>query len=271
MILDSVAAVTRATAQLGGPDGAGMCLANVYRWFGSVPSIGPGAGHYGTAIAAWDYAPDKHVGDYSPPAGVPVHYDRVTAPRWPGDHNMQAGDIGLSVGPTAFSRESMAIHTDSPTGNTGLMTIRARAAQIGRRYLGWTGTFLGHETTAGNAFGKPTPPAVIVTVGTTPVKIDSNGDRMYAIRNNAKGSKGYGAIFALAPGYIKHEGTANTGKRLQTIAGDAKQIGDLNTMQDVVESFGLPREAADADWVVRHANAGDRAYSAVVAAIKATA
>lgn len=262
MILDSAAAVARATAQIGGPDGAGMCLANVYRWFGSVQSIGPGAGHYGVAIAGWDYAPDKHVGDYSPPAGVPVFFDRVTAARWPGDHNMQAGDIGLSIG------GGRAIFTDSPTGNTGVMTLRARAAQIGRRYLGWTGSFLGHETTAGNAFGKPTPPAVIVTVGKTPVKIDTNGDRMYAIRNNAKGSVGYGAVFALAPGFIKHEADRDEAYRLQTIAGDAKDLGDLNTLRDVVQSFGLPVEAADPNWLAANANAGDRAYSSIVAAIK---
>jgi hypothetical protein len=268
VILDSAAAVARATAQLGKPDGAGQCLANVYRWFGSVQSIGPGSGHYDVAIAGWDYAPDKHPGDYSPPAGVPVYYDRVTAPRWPGDHNMAAGDVGLSAGPTAFSRESMAFHTDSPTGNTGLMTIRARAAQIGRRYLGWTPSFLGHETTAGNAYGKPTPPAVTVTVGTTPVKIDPNGDRMYAIRNNAKGSPGYGAIFALAPGYIKHEADRDEAYRLQTIAGDAKDLGDLNTVRDVVQAFGLPPEAADPNWIAQHANAGVRAYSAIVAGIK---
>lgn len=265
MILDSAAAVARATSQLGRPDGAGMCLANVYAWFGSVPSIGPGAGQYGVAIAGWDFAPDKHPGDYSPPAGVPVFFDRITAPRWPGDHNMQAGDIGLSIG------GGRAIFTDSPTGNTGIMTLTARGAQIGRRYLGWTNSFLGHETTAGNAYGTPTPPAVIVTVGKTQIKTDPNGDRMYAIRNNAKGTPGYGAIFALAPGFIKHEndrGGSKPSMRLQTLAGDAKDANDLNTLQDMIESFGLPREAADPNWVIRHANVGDRAYSAIVAATK---
>lgn len=268
MILDSAAAIRSATAQIGGQDGAGQCLANVYRWFGSVQSIGPGHGDYGEAIKGWDYAPDKHPGDLNPPAGVPVFFDRVTAPRWPGDHNMQAGDIGLSIG------GGRAIFTDSPTGNTGVMTLRARAAQIGRRYLGWTGSFLGHQTTAGNAFGKPTPPAVIVTVGATQVKIDANGDRMYAIRNNAKGTPGFGAIFALAPGFIKHEndrGGSKPSLRLQSIAGDAKDLNDLNTLRDVIESFGLPREAADPNWVIANANAGDRTYSAIVAAVKAGA
>lgn len=265
MILDSVAAVRRATLQLGQADGAGMCLANVYKWFGSVQSTGPGSGHYSVAIAGWDYAPQKHAGDATPPAGVPVYFDRLTAPRWAGDRNYAAGDVGLSIG------GGRAIFTDSPTGNTGVMTIPARAAQIGRRYLGWTPTFLGHDTSAGNAYGKPIPPAVVVTVGKTTVKIDPNGDRMYAIRYEAPGKPNHGTIFALAPGFIKHEndnGGSKPSLRLQSIVGDAKQCNDLNTLRDVIESFGLPREAADPNWVVRNANAGDRAYSSFVAAVK---
>ena len=269
--LDSVAAVRRATAQLGQYDGAGMCLANVYKWFGSVQSTGPGAGHYSVAIAGWDYAPaaDRHESDYKAPAGVPVYFDRLTGPRWAGDRNFAAGDVGLSVG------AGYAIFTDSPTGNTGVMSIRARAAQIGRRYLGWTSTFLGHQTSAGNAYGKPVPPAVIVTVGKTPVKIDPTvGDRMYAIRNNAKGTAGYGAIYALAPGFVRHEvnnGASRPPLRLQTIVGDARDIGDENTFKDVLEAFGLPREASDPNWVVRHANVDGRTYSSLVAAMKVAA
>ncbi|WIB25439.1 hypothetical protein [Curtobacterium sp. MCSS17_015] len=276
-ILDSVAAIRRATAQLGQPDGAGACLANVFKWFGSVQSIGPGAGDYDWAIKGWTYAPasDRHHDDYSPPAGVPVYYGPVSSPRWAGDRNYPCGDIGLSIGRTAFARESMGIFTDSPTGNTGLMSISARARQIGRPYLGWTGTFLGHQTSAGNAYGKPVPPAVIVTVGKTPVKIDPTvGDRMYAIRNNAKGTAGYGAIYALAPGFVRHQvnnGASRPPLRLQTIVGDARDIGDENTLKDVLEAFGLPREASDPNWVVRHANVDSRTYSALVAAMKAGA
>lgn len=253
-----------------------MCLANVYKWFGSVPSIGPGAGHYATAIAGWDYTPasERHVGDYSPPAGVPVYFDRLSAPRWAGDRNYGAGDITLSIGPTAFSRESMVIATDSPTGNTGIMSIRARAAQIGRRFLGWTSSFLGHQTTAGNAYGKPVPPAVVVTVGHVAVKTDPNGDRMYLLKNDAKGSKFFGTFYAIAPGWIRHEGDADTREnaelatRAQAIAGDAKAVGDERSLRITIESFGLPAEALDPNWIVRNANCGERAYSSVVAAIK---
>lgn len=268
MILDSAAAIRRATNQVGQPDGAGACLANVYKWFGSVPSIGPGAGQYDWAIKGWTFAPDKHAGDYNAPAGVPVYFDALTAPRWAGDRNYRAGDVGLSIG------GGYAIFTDSPTGNTGIMSIRARAAQIGRRYLGWTGSFLGHQTTAGNAYGKPVPPAVIVTVGRVPVKTDQNGDRMYSIRNNAKGSEGYGAVYALAPGYVRHEGSADArentelAQRLQGIVGDAKDINDERSLRITLQSFGLPAETVDPKWIKTNANAGERAYSAIVAAVK---
>ena len=155
-VLDSAAAVARATAQLGQPDGAGACLANVYKWFGSVPSIGPGAGHYDWAIKAWDYSSRKHWGDYAPPAGVAVIFGPVTAPRWYGDRNYPCGDIGLSIG------GGFAIFTDSPTGNTGVMSIGARSSQIGRPYLGWIEDFLGHDTTAGLALEAPSNPAPVV-------------------------------------------------------------------------------------------------------------
>lgn len=160
-VLDSAAAVRRATAQLGQPDGAGACLANVYKWFGSVQSTGPGAGHYDWAVKGWNYTPDnqKHPGDYRPPAGVPVYYGAVGAPRWYRDVNYPCGDIGLSIG------GGLAIFTDSPTGNTGVMSISARGSQIGRPYLGWTESFLGHDTTAGLAIKSPNNPAPVVVKG----------------------------------------------------------------------------------------------------------
>ncbi|MDT0211253.1 hypothetical protein [Curtobacterium sp. BRD11] len=160
MILDSVAAVARARAQLNQPDGAGACLANVYKWFGSVQSIGPGAGQYDWAIKGWRFATKRHPGDWNPPAGVPVYYDAVGGARWSGDRNYPCGDIGLSIG------GGYAIFTDSPTGNTGVMSLRSRAAQIGRPYLGWTEDFLGHGTTSGVAYAAaasgPMPVLVVI-------------------------------------------------------------------------------------------------------------
>lgn len=159
-ILDSAAAIARARAQLGRPDGAGACLANVYKWFGSVPSTGPGAGRYDWAIKAWDYSTKRHWNDWQPPPGVAVLFGPVSAPRWRGDRNYPCGDIGLSIG------GGYAIFTDSPTGNTGVMSIAARAAQIGRPYLGWIEDFLGHDTTTGRALAAadPTPAPVVVVL-----------------------------------------------------------------------------------------------------------
>lgn len=180
-VLDSAAAVARATAQIGQPDGAGACLANVYKWFGSVPSIGPGSGQYDWAIKAWDFSDRRHPNDYAPPAGVAVLYGPVGAPRWAGDRNYPCGDIGLSIG------GGLAIFTDSPTGNTGVMSIGARGAQIGRPYLGWVEDFLGHETSAGVAYATPgtTPTVVVENIPALP-PVFPEADMIFVKSNKSK-------------------------------------------------------------------------------------
>jgi hypothetical protein len=135
----------------------------VYKWFGSVPSVGPGAGNYGTAIQGWNYAEYKFPGDMTPPPGVPVYFG-IDTPRT--DPNAKAGDVVLSLG------GGRVVCTDSPNGNTGIMTIAARAAQVRRNYLGWTADFLGHEVSGAQSFiaerlNKPfvptEPPVAVVT------------------------------------------------------------------------------------------------------------
>lgn len=152
-VLDSAAAVRRATAAIGTEDGAGACLANVYRWFGSVQSIGPGAGRFAAAINGWEYATQRNTNMASAPAGVPVYFG-VDTPRT--DRNADKGDVGLSIG------GGRGIFTDSPSGRPGVMTFGARAAQVRRNMLGWSGDFLGHDTTAGQAATAQTAPAVAV-------------------------------------------------------------------------------------------------------------
>lgn len=182
MILDSAAAITRARAQIGQPDGAGACLANVYKWFGSVQSIGPGAGRYDWAIKAWDYSTKRHWNDWYPPAGVAVLFGPISYPRWPGDRNYPCGDIGLSIG------GGYAIFTDSPTGNTGVMSLAARAAQIGRPYLGWIEDFLGHDTTSGVAYAEaaagPLPVIVVIPPRTLTPKVEP--DMLYVRSTKSK-------------------------------------------------------------------------------------
>lgn len=158
--LDSEAAIQRALAQVGKADGAGACLANVYKWFGSVPSTGPGAGQYNWAIKGWNFAVYKHGGDWNPPPGVPVYFGTDT-PRT--DANAPAGDVVLSIG------GGRVVCTDGPSGNTEIMTISARAAEVRRNYLGWTADFLGHPVSGALSYiseatqGKlPKPPVIIV-------------------------------------------------------------------------------------------------------------
>jgi hypothetical protein len=161
-VLDSAAAVLRARAAIGRPDGAGMCLANNYAWWGSVQSIGPGAGHFARAIDGWNYATERHADMLTAPAGVPVYFG-VSPTRH--DKNAAAGDIGLSLG------NGYGIFTDSPNGTPGVMSFRARAAQIARPMLGWTEDFLGHDTTAGVQYansGVKNPP-VTITLDRKPI------------------------------------------------------------------------------------------------------
>lgn len=154
-VLDSAAAILRARAAMGKPDGAGMCLANNYAWWGSVPSIGPGSGKYDVALQGWNYATKRHADMLTAPAGVPVWFG-ISPTRT--DKNRAAGDVGLSLG------NGYGIFTDSPNGTPGVMSFRARALQIARPMLGWTEDFLGHDTTAGLEYarsGVENPPVTI--------------------------------------------------------------------------------------------------------------
>lgn len=128
--LPAARAVTRNTP--------GTCLGVVYAGFGSVQSIGPGAGHFARAIDAWDYAAEKHVGDRNPPIGVPVYFG-VSPTRT--DKNAGAGDVARSIGGGLLFVTDVA----GATGRTGIMTIAAREKETARPYLGWTADFLGHQ------------------------------------------------------------------------------------------------------------------------------
>lgn len=166
IVLSSEAAIKRALAQVGHADGAGACLANVYAWFGSVPSIGRGAGDYDWAIKGWKYADYRHAGDWNPPPGVPVYFgDQVS---WRTDRNVPAGDVVLSIG------GGRVVCTDGPSGNTEIMTISARRTEVDRNYLGWTADFLGHPVSGALSYiaeatqgAKPRPPIVVVKAPTT--------------------------------------------------------------------------------------------------------
>lgn len=161
-VLSSEAAIRRALAQVGHADGSGACLANVYQWFGgpSWSSTGPGAGQFGRAIDAWNFAVYRHAGDWNPPPGVPVYFGTDT-PRT--DGNAPAGDVVLSIG------GGRVVCTDSPSGGTGIMTIAARAQQVRRNYLGWAADFLGYPVSGAVSYiqqstggAKPAQPIVVV-------------------------------------------------------------------------------------------------------------
>ena len=132
--IDAQAGLARARTRA--TNAIGYCLAEVYKSYGSVQSIGPGAGNYGIAYNQWVYSADKHAGDYNPPVGVPVVFGPSPTRT---DKNKNAGDIAISMG------GGLIWCTDVTPGRTGVMTIEARAKQTRRPYMGWTGDFLGHK------------------------------------------------------------------------------------------------------------------------------
>lgn len=184
VVLSSEAAIQRALAQVGQPDGAGACLANVYKWFGSVQSVGRGAGDYNWAIKGWKYADYQFANDWTPPPGVPVYFgDQVS---WRTDRNVPAGDVVLSIG------GGRVICTDGPSGNTEIMTIAARRLEVDRNYLGWTGDFLGHPVSGALSYiseatdgAKPEPPIVVVKAA------PKGQPRMFTIFRDAQDNKAY--------------------------------------------------------------------------------
>jgi len=133
--IDALAGMRRMQAR--STNAVGMCLKTVYEAYGSRPSIGPGQGRFGVALAGWNYSTKKHPGDKNPPAGVPVYFG-VSPTRT--DKNKSAGDVAISLG------GGRLIATDYPgAGRIGVTTIEARIRQTARPYLGWTGDFLGHD------------------------------------------------------------------------------------------------------------------------------
>ena len=115
----------------------GMCLNTCWQAYGSHNSIGPHAGQYPDAMSGWNYAQRRHVGDATPPPGVPVWFG-VSPTRT--DANARAGDVVISLG------GGRVIGTDvGGAGRIGETTIAARAAAISRPFLGWTEDFLGYD------------------------------------------------------------------------------------------------------------------------------
>lgn len=114
---DAALGVKRASAALGTTIPPRECLLYVRTWLGA-PGGPP------TAAAAWLSARGKHMGDPSPPPGVPVFF----APN----------HVALSVG------DGGIISTDWPRpGTVGLTTISELSNAWHHPYLGWTDTIDG--------------------------------------------------------------------------------------------------------------------------------
>lgn len=169
----------------------GRCLENVWRWFGLGSSTGRAKGRMNIALNAWLYADQQHPGDWNPPAGVPLFYG-VSPSR--NDANKRAGDITLSIG------GGLQIATDVVGAKVGITTIAARARQIARPYLGWSGDLGGYDIEwVGESHTAP------VSNSYTPLYLPtSNGDNMIQVIITTGAASG--TVLDLAPGFLHHSG-----------------------------------------------------------------
>lgn len=101
----------------------GACLYYVWKAYDAHGANTARSARY--ALDAWHMSEGKHIGDWNPPAGVPVWFGAK-----PGS---DAGDVVISIG------GGRVVATDQPRyGVVGTCTIAERAALIDRPYLGWT-------------------------------------------------------------------------------------------------------------------------------------
>lgn len=215
--LSAFAATRKALAAVGGSNVPGYCLAWVYSVFGSVQSIGPGAGHFSTALDGWNYAQLKHLNDYSPPAGVPVYFG-VSPTRT--DRNKRAGDVTVSLGGGRVAA------TDYPYGGRiGTLTIAQRAAQTQRPYLGWTGDFLGHLIAYTHPTGTITAGTGITTVLPTAALNPIGDSDMFVLENTSRGW-----FTLVAKQYVRH--LAETDAQLVAkVVSESDEIHKLSDSQ----------------------------------------
>lgn len=157
-IIDAVLTVARARSFVGREiRPQGMCLNFVWQRSGALSSIGASVGRMTTAYQSWLASFERHEGDWNAPAGAYVYYG-PSPTRW--DKNKNAGDIGISIG------GGYAIFTDAAGqgARVGIMSLRARAAQISRPYLGWCANLGGHRISFGTLTpASPTPATPIRT------------------------------------------------------------------------------------------------------------
>lgn len=169
----------------------GTCLGNVYDDYGNHPSIGPHAGQYPIAYNGWLYSTKQHPGDYNAPAGAPVYFG-ISPTRH--DKNKAAGDVGISMGMS--NGVAIGWFTDVTPGKQGIMTLKARAIQTQRPYMGWTGDFLGYTLVnlgtvpSGGGTPIPIPTPVVLTNESDEAMLllhckDNNGTTFYTLLDTA--------------------------------------------------------------------------------------
>ncbi|UCR88323.1 hypothetical protein [Mycetocola spongiae] len=145
MNLDGAAAAARLLGY--GTWQTGMCLNAVWNAFGR--PAGDGKSPYSLARHGWENTPvNRRHTDRNPPLGAVVYFLNRA-------HPVAAGHIAIALG----DRDALA-STDQPrAGHTGRTTIAAiERAWGGRRYLGWSDYFLGHNIITGAPAAQIPPP-----------------------------------------------------------------------------------------------------------------
>jgi hypothetical protein len=132
-------AVHYARSRVGGTmPASGYCLQFVRECF----DIGP---LYGSAIDAWNGAPDKHPGDRNPPMAVPLFFRSPS----PYDHVVFGGDLPANEIVTTFNADIRSYGGDA---------IAGIERDFDASYLGWTESLNGVKVWTAPA---PEPPPMI--------------------------------------------------------------------------------------------------------------
>jgi hypothetical protein len=103
------------------------------------------------------------------------------------------------------------------------------------------------------AFAKPTTPTPAKPA--TPKPQEEDEDDMKIIRNGVKGSAAFGAYLAVSPGQCKYLDTTEIGRARQLVGLTEKQgqhfdPQDTNTLVKLLAGYGIPAEAANANWLL---------------------
>lgn len=230
-----------------------------WNWLAAGGGVGfPNTTSLYSAVDGWNTTPPEHRHPMTekPFRGAVICFGATSGPRWAGDENWRYGDYatftGANLGDDPMDWQLVA--TDAAgVGVIGVVTVRDRISQTGGRPVsGWSDYLGGAVLTHGPAASTPAA-ATVAAPTAAPVQ----EDHMLAIRNSKNG-----ALFGIAPGYIRH---CTTPREFDLIVkatpGNVAQQTDQNSLSEILRSHGIPEAAVDPVWVTKNSDPGSDGHT----------